>query len=132
MPIDSLTQVSAPAAKGAQSAGAVNPVPAPEAVVARQTLPGSGNALPPEAVAGTVNSAEVRQAVSRINDYIQTLRRDLHFSVDEDSGRSIIKVVDSETGETVRQIPAEDLLAISRVLANTLDRVDGIILNDRA
>jgi flagellar protein FlaG len=65
---------------------------------------------------------QVEQAVEDINDYLQSVGRDLSFAVDEDSGRTIITVIDSETQEVVRQIPPEELLN----LALNLQDVGGV------
>ena len=59
---------------------------------------------------------DVVDAVQRVQDYVQTIERDLQFSIDEDSGRTIIKVIDPETDEVVRQIPPEELLNILQSL----------------
>lgn len=81
----------------------------------------SGNALPETAkveqapveqpapeVTQTQESREaVETAVARLNDYIQSTRRDLKFEVDEDSGRTIVTVFDSTTQEVIRQIPPD-------------------------
>lgn len=61
-------------------------------------------------------TTKVEQAVNQINQYVQTLRRDLHFSIDEDSGRTVVKVLDTETKEVIRQIPSEELLRVARYL----------------
>lgn len=57
---------------------------------------------------------QLEQAVSRINDYVQNQQRTLQFSVDEDSGRNVVKVLDKETDEVIRQIPQEEVLVIAR------------------
>lgn len=57
---------------------------------------------------------ELRDTASQINESIQAVRRELHFSVDEESGRVVVKVVNAEDGETIRQIPAEELLRLAR------------------
>lgn len=75
---------------------------------------------------------EVSQAVVELNDYIQSVNRGLEFSVDEDSGRSIIKVVDSETGDVIRQMPSEEILHIARFLKEGQPETEGMILNERA
>lgn len=63
-------------------------------------------------------TTKVEQAVNQINQYVQTLSRDLQFSVDEDSGRTVVKVLDTETKEVIRQIPSEELLKIARHLTD--------------
>ena len=72
-------------------------------------LPSSGKDQP----AQVVDSAEISETVTEINDIIRSVQRDLAFNVDEDSGRTVISVIDSESGELIRQIPSEDLLAIA-------------------
>lgn len=58
----------------------------------------------------------LNEVVSDLNEFVQTLRRELQFSVDEDTGRSIVTVLNKETDEVVRQIPSEEVLAISSFL----------------
>ena len=77
-----------------------------------QTLPVDGKEQPSQAA----NTAEVRQAVSRINEIVQSIQRDLSFNMDEGSGKYVIRVVDTESGELIRQIPTEEVLAIATQL----------------
>ncbi len=50
---------------------------------------------------------ELNAAVSQLNDYVQNVQRDLQFEVDNDMGRTIVRVVDQQTREVIRQIPDE-------------------------
>ncbi len=59
----------------------------------------------------------VRDAVRRLNEYVQETQRDLRFSIDEETGRTVVRVVDSATQEVIRQIPPEEVLALARELA---------------
>jgi len=59
---------------------------------------------------------EVAQAVAQLNDYIQSVQRDLRFTLDEDSGRSVITVIDSQSNEVIRQIPEEVTLSLAQKL----------------
>ena len=74
-----------------------------------QALPINGKEQPPKAA----NTVEVREAVSTINKVVQSLQRDLSFNMDEDSGKTVIRVVDTESGELIRQIPSKEVLAIA-------------------
>lgn len=67
---------------------------------------------------GAFTSEEVEAAVAKLNDYVQSTERRLDFQVDEDSGRSVIKVFDKETEELVRQIPSEQALELARRLGD--------------
>jgi len=59
---------------------------------------------------------KIEQAVSEINEYVQSVQRDLHFSVDEQSGITIIRVRDKESGELIRQIPEDIFLSLAQNL----------------
>ena len=61
---------------------------------------------------------DVKDAVERIRNFVTDVRRELQFSVDEDSGRTIITVIDSDSGKIIRQIPPEEILEIARSVAN--------------
>lgn len=58
-------------------------------------------------------SSDIREAVSEINDFVQSVHRDLSFNMDEASGQTVIKVIDRDSGELIRQIPSEEVLAIA-------------------
>jgi uncharacterized FlaG/YvyC family protein len=55
---------------------------------------------------------QVEQAVKDIRKVVSAVSSDLQFSVDKDSGRTVVKVVDSKTKEVIRQIPGEEVLAL--------------------
>ena len=118
MPIDHLVQV------GSNVVRRVNADSAPQPAAPRQELPGSGKSSPVPAP----QSIDVQQAVSRLNDYVQSLRRDIQFSVDKNSGDTVIRVVDSNSGEVIRQMPSEEMLAI----AHNLENAQGLFVNTKA
>lgn len=81
----------------------------------------SGNAVKGETDIFSAKSQEqqreeLEQAVTKLNDYIQNVQRDLQFNVDDSSGRMVVKVVDRSTDEVVRQIPDELALKMARNL----------------
>lgn len=64
--------------------------------------------------------------VSKINDFVQNVQRSIHFSVAENSGRTIIEVYDKNTDELIRTIPSEEVQRISDAIAEQLS--DGLLL----
>lgn len=48
--------------------------------------------------------------------FVETMNNSLQFSIDDDSGRTVVKVVDKQTDEVLRQIPSEEMLDIARAL----------------
>lgn len=63
----------------------------------------------------------LEKVVSQLNAYVQSTQRDMDFSVDEATGRVVVRVIDSVSEEVIRQIPSEDMLAISRHLKETME-----------
>jgi len=90
-----------------------------------------GKALPPEAAARGEDGP--REALRRIEAYVQGVRRELRFSVDETTGRTVIRVLDAETEEVIRQIPPEELMAVARSLAEGREAgIEGLLFRARA
>ncbi len=71
---------------------------------------------------------QIKQAVQKIQGAVDNLAHNLRFSIDEDTGKTIIKVVDAHTDEIIRQFPTEEAIEIAR----TLDKVQGLLFNDKA
>jgi flagellar protein FlaG len=63
---------------------------------------------------------DLQQAVDNLKELVQSVKRNLEFSIDSDSGRYVIKVIDAETDKVVRQIPPEEVLRISRSFKDSL------------
>jgi flagellar protein FlaG len=62
------------------------------------------------------NTKAVRDAAKVLNEFVQKIQTNLNFSVDEDSGRSVITVTDTQTGDVIRQIPAKEVLAVANLI----------------
>ncbi len=99
------------------------PVPAPVSPAQRATL--DNPVFPP---AQPVTREAVAAAVQSANAYVQSVSTSLHFSLDEDTGRTVVKMVDTRTDEVLRQFPSEEMLAISR----SIDRMQGLLVNREA
>lgn len=71
---------------------------------------------------------DVEDAVEKVQKVVAAQANNLLFSIDEESGRTVVKVVDSTTKETIRQIPSEEILSI----AKALDKLQGLLLKQTA
>lgn len=49
----------------------------------------------------------------------------LSFSVDEETGDTVINIVNSKTGDTIRQIPPEEMLRLKR----RMGEIQGLLLD---
>ncbi|AHF04016.1 FlaG [Marichromatium purpuratum 984] len=71
---------------------------------------------------------QLDQAVERLNEMFGGSRRMLNFELDEEADRTVIRVVDAETDELIRQIPSEETLKF----AQYVEGLAGLIFNDQA
>ena len=85
----------------------------PEVIVAGNE---SREAVLPEVHGGrnTAPLEELAGAVNQLNGYLEETHRSLRFSIDDVSGRTIVRVVDTETDEVIRQMPSEEMLTVIR------------------
>lgn len=79
-----------------------------------------------EKPAQLLGSEDTSSVVAELNSLAQNLQRNLVFSVDQKSGDTVIKVLDKETDEVVREIPSKDL----REIKARLEETAGIIFKD--
>jgi flagellar protein FlaG len=66
--------------------------------------------------------------VEASNRVVQSLQSKIEFVTDDSSGEMLIKVIDPSNNEVIRQIPSEEMLAISRAL----DRMQGLLVKSQA
>ncbi|MBU0752786.1 MAG: flagellar protein FlaG [Gammaproteobacteria bacterium] len=72
---------------------------------------------------------QVQMAMEAVKQMIETSApNSLQFSIDDDTGKTIVRVSDAQTGEMIRQIPSKELLEIAR----SLDRMQGLLLHQKA
>ncbi len=83
----------------------------------------------PKPAAPQPTDAQLKNALDGINKSLKQSSINLQFNVDTDTKRAVVKLVDSETGDVIRQFPTEDALAISR----SIDRIQqGMLLKQKA
>lgn len=97
-------------------------------------LPAAAAAAPAKVQASaTVRSkdpaaTDVEKAVKTLNDFTAMVAQDVRFSMDEESGRTIVKVVDTATQEVLRQFPSAEALSIAR----SIDKMQGLLIREKA
>ena len=99
------------------------PAPVPVTPAQRATLDN-----PVFAPAQPVTQEAVAAAVQSANAYVQSVSSSLQFSLDKDTGHTVVKMIDTQTEEVLRQFPSEEMLAISK----SIDRMQGLLINREA
>jgi flagellar protein FlaG len=101
-----------------------------------QDLPAAGTSLPSVEIKAAPKVPEFEKmdldkAVEDLQAYVDGLGRDLSFRRDDSVNRNIITVRDTSTNEVVRQIPGDEVLAVSRQIKADIDELRaGLLLND--
>ena len=67
-------------------------------------------------------------AVTNLNERVQNLHRELRFRVDETTGLTVVRVVEAETGDLIRQIASQNVLDMHALRAPER----GLLLHERA
>lgn len=70
---------------------------------------------------------QVKSMVDSLNQTMGEMKSDLVFSVDDDTGLKLVKVVDRQTKEVIRQIPNEEMVRFVKVM----DELRGVLLKDK-
>ncbi|MDD5384606.1 MAG: flagellar protein FlaG [Gallionella sp.] len=73
---------------------------------------------------------QLQNAVDGINLAMRQSSQNLEFSVDTSTKKPIVKMVDTQTGDLIRQFPSEETLAIARSIDQFLQR-QGLLLNHK-
>jgi len=66
-----------------------------------------------------VSREKIEDAVSKLQDYADQYKRQLKFSIDEESGRTVVRLFDNEN-RVLRQIPSEDVLSLAQSLKDNI------------
>lgn len=105
------------------------PRPVPVAAVRRDAPPvaGRGSAVPDRRQTAD-ETKQLKQAIAELQRQTQHAAPNLEFSIDRQSGRSVVKVVDSRTKEVIRQIPSEEVLKLNQ----QLDKLQGLLFDNQA
>ncbi|MHC8399849.1 flagellar protein FlaG [Pseudomonas sp. MDT1-17] len=61
---------------------------------------------------------DLEKAVTDIREFVQAAQRKLDFSIDDSTGRVVVKVIATETGDVIRQIPSETALKLAQSLTD--------------
>ena len=104
--------------------------------------PPPGPAIPPRETAAAPkmvpqtrqNSSADAERGTSVAEVIKEIQQSVgnnttvQFTVDDATGRTIVSVIDAETKEVVRQIPAEDVMKVAR----SMSRLQGLLFNGKA
>ena len=71
--------------------------------------------------------ADLEKAVTDMREFVQATQRSLDFSIDDSTHRVVVKVINTDNGEVIRQIPSETALK----LAQNLSSASNLLFDDK-
>ena len=74
-----------------------------------------------------MSSEDLTQAIQSLNDMMSALDRNINFAKDPGTGKDVVRVTDSNTGQTIRQIPSQETLNFIK----NLDRMVGLLFDSK-
>jgi flagellar protein FlaG len=100
--------------------------PAASVPESQVTLASRAKAIsPPDAIPGI---DAVRDAIKEIELVVPPAAQDLRFSIDDDTGITVVKLIDTQTQTVLRQIPTQEVMEISKAL----DKLKGLLVRNKA
>lgn len=132
MLIQNVANNPAPVASHGNAGSPVVAVSAPPTGSARSeqtATPAVADTQAADAHAAQPTNAQIQNAVDKANQAMRQANTGVEFSIDKDTKRSLIKVVDTKTGETIKQFPSKEMIAISQ----SIDQFQkGLLLRQKA
>ncbi|KPC52701.1 flagellar protein FlaG [Amantichitinum ursilacus] len=118
--------VPTPTASGATA----TTTPAPP-ILGSASSTGSGSAQPLDPTAkATASATSTQDAVDKLNEALKQYSKTstLEFTVDDATKMRLVKVIDTQSKEVIRQIPSEEAVQI----ATAIDKFQGLLIKDSA
>ncbi len=78
------------------------------------------------------SNVQLKSAVDSINRALQQTNMKMELSIDSSTKKPVVKMMDAETGELIRQFPSEEVLAIASSIDQFLEFQQGLLLKTKA
>jgi len=113
-------------------AESAKPAPKPEPLTVVDTEVAVAEAIKPREqirvnTQSVMSEQDLSVAIQSLNDMMSALDRNINFSVDPGTGKDIVRITDSNTGKTIRQIPAQETLTFIQ----NLDKMVGLLFDTK-
>ena len=113
----------------------VVPAATPHPPTAPTTVDAAANTTTAQAVhnpAKPPSAEDIQDAVKKVQKAVAPLAQELLFSIDKDTGRTVVKVMDTATKKVVRQIPTEEILEMAKSISQLQDKFQGLLVQQKA
>lgn len=94
-----------------------------------QTVAAETQSAAPKKSKAETSLQDLRKMTEDLQRKLSGVNAQIQFSVDEASGQNVVKMLDKDTKEVIRQIPTEEMLQIARHLESY---TEGLLVKDQA
>ncbi|BCD68366.1 flagellar protein FlaG [Nitratiruptor sp. YY09-18] len=70
----------------------------------------------------------IKKTIEKFNQKMQLFNSSLRVEIDKDTGIQVVKIVDNESKEVIRQLPPESVLKIAKYI----DEITGLLFEKKA
>ncbi|MBU2968995.1 flagellar protein FlaG [Pseudoalteromonas sp. C2R02] len=74
-----------------------------------------------------LSKVQLEELAVKLQEFVGDLDKSLKFETHQESGRDVIKVLDGESGDLIKQFPSEELLGI----ITNLSKASGLLVNEK-
>jgi flagellar protein FlaG len=93
----------------------------------RQSAPNKSSETPNNQTQA-YSSVDLEEAVQRLSNFVSASQSEISFSIDDVSGVRVVKILDTQSKEVIRQIPSEEAVELARAL----DKLQGLLIKAKA
>ncbi len=126
MNIQSVNQAAPPIPERTVANASTAPAASAKGVASAKAAPASESQQPNATI--KPSEEQLKSLVQEANDFIKPLNGSLQFSIDKDTGTTVVKVIDTSTKEIIKQFPTEEMLG----LAKALSQLKGLLVKQQA
>ena len=98
---------------------------------AQQTTADAVPVSPSPSEEPVLSRSEVESSIGGLNALLHTAAHNLSFSLDESTGTMVLKVINTDNGDLVRQIPDEEALRLMKHARDALDQSIAFLLDEK-
>jgi flagellar protein FlaG len=95
--------------------------------VSENVLQNTQNTNADENITPEMTNEQLKMVAQQLQDFMGEMNKGLEFTVDKDSGRDVIKVIDKQNGDLIKQYPTEEVLD----MVSKLSDATGSLINEK-
>lgn len=80
----------------------------------------------------TPSAQELQNAMKEVEKAVAPMAQELQFSIDKDTNKTVVKIMDTATNKVVRQIPSEEVMELAKSIGEMQDKMQGLLVQQKA